>query len=52
MEHGALLKHFYCCTDVTADDLCALEAMSEPRVCIAGDLVQHEWQVADALFPH
>ena len=50
MDHGELLKNFYLFTDATADDLRALEAICEPRVCIGGDLVYHEGDVADALF--
>jgi CRP-like cAMP-binding protein len=50
MDHRELLTNFYLFTDVTANDLRALEAIAEPRVCIAGDLVYSEGQVADALF--
>ena len=50
MDHQELLKNFYLFTDAPADDLRALEAIAEPRVCIAGDLVHSEGQVADALF--
>ena len=50
MDHEELLKNFYLFTDATADDLRALEAICEPRVCIGGDLVYHEGDVADALF--
>ena len=50
MDHQELLKNFYLFTDATANDLRALEAISEPRVCIAGDLVYSEGQAADALF--
>ena len=50
MDHQELLKNFYLFTDATADDLRALEAICEPRVCIGGDLVYHEGDVADALF--
>jgi CRP/FNR family transcriptional regulator, cyclic AMP receptor protein len=50
MDHRELLKNFYLFTDVTANDLRALEAIGEPRVCIAGDLVYNAGQVADALF--
>ena len=50
MDHGELLKNFYLFTDATANDLRALEAISEPKVCIAGDLVYHAGEVADALY--
>ncbi len=50
MDHRELLKNFYLFTDATANDLRALEAIGEPRVCIAGDLVYNAGQVADALF--
>jgi CRP/FNR family cyclic AMP-dependent transcriptional regulator len=50
MEHQELLKNFYLFTDAAANDLRALEAICEPRVCIAGDLVYREGEVADALF--
>jgi CRP/FNR family transcriptional regulator, cyclic AMP receptor protein len=50
MDHRELLKSFYLFTDATANDLRALEAIGEPRVCIAGDLVYRAGEVADALF--
>ena len=50
MDHRELLKNFYLFTAATANDLRALEAIGEPRVCIAGDLVYNAGQVADALF--
>jgi CRP-like cAMP-binding protein len=50
MDHRELLTGFYLFTDATANDVRALEAIGEPRVCIAGDLVYSEGQVADALF--
>ena len=50
MAHRELLTNFYLFTDATANDLRALEAIGEPRVCIAGDLVYHAGEVADALF--
>jgi CRP/FNR family transcriptional regulator, cyclic AMP receptor protein len=50
MEHQELLKNFYLFTDATANDLRALEAICEARVCIAGDLVYRAGEVADALF--
>jgi hypothetical protein len=50
MDYQELLTNFYLFTDATANDLRALEAIGEPRVCIAGDLVYSEGQVADALF--
>jgi CRP-like cAMP-binding protein len=50
MDHRELFKNFYLFTDATANDLRALEAISEPRVCIAGDLVYREGEAADALF--
>jgi CRP-like cAMP-binding protein len=49
MDHRDLLKNFSLFTDATANDLRALEAISEPRVCIAGDLVYSVGEVADAL---
>ena len=50
MDYRGLLTNFYPLTDATANDLRALEAIGEPRVCIAGDLVYHEGEIADALF--
>jgi CRP/FNR family cyclic AMP-dependent transcriptional regulator len=50
MDHRELLKNFYLFTEATANDLRALEAIAEPRVCIAGDLIYHAGEVADALF--
>jgi CRP/FNR family transcriptional regulator, cyclic AMP receptor protein len=50
MAHQELLKNFYLFTDATVNDLRALEAIGEPRVCIAGDMVYSAGQVADALF--
>ena len=50
MDHRELLTNFYLFTDATANDLRALEAICEPVVCIAGDLVYGAGQVADALF--
>jgi CRP-like cAMP-binding protein len=50
MDHRELLKNYYLFTDATAPDLRALEAIGEPRVCIAGDLVYRQGEVADALF--
>ena len=50
MDHRELFTHFYLFTDATANDLRALEAIGERRVCIAGDLVYSEGQAADALF--
>ena len=50
MDHRELLKNFYLFTDATATDLQALEAISEPRVCIADDAVYHEGETADAMF--
>ena len=50
MDRRELLKNFYLFTEATANDLRALEAIGEPRVCIAGDLVYNAGQVADALF--
>ena len=50
MEHRELLKNFYFFSDAIANDLRALEAIGEPRVCIAGDLIYREGEVADALF--
>ena len=50
MDHRELLKNFYLFTDATANDLRALEAISEPRVCIAGDLIYRVGETADALF--
>ena len=50
MDHRELLSNFHLFTDATANDLRALEAIAEPRVCIAGDLVYSAGEVADALF--
>ena len=50
MDHQELLKNFYLFTDATANDLRALAAICEPRVCIAGDMVYYEGEAADALF--
>jgi CRP/FNR family transcriptional regulator, cyclic AMP receptor protein len=50
MDHRELLTNFYLFTDATANDLRALEAISEPRVCIAGDAIYHAGEAADALF--
>ena len=50
MDHRELLRNFYLFTDATATDLQALEAISEPRVCIADDAVYHEGETADAMF--
>ena len=48
MDHRELLKNFYLFTDATVNDLRALEAIGEPRVCIAGDLVYSEGEIAVA----
>ena len=50
MDHRELFTNFYLFSDATANDVRALEAISEPRVCIAGDLVYSAGEVADALF--
>jgi len=50
MEQRELLKSFYLFTGVTSNDLDALDAIAERRICIAGDLVYSEEDVADALF--
>jgi CRP/FNR family transcriptional regulator, cyclic AMP receptor protein len=50
MDHRELFTNFYLFTDATANDLRALEAIGEPRVCIAGDLVYNAGEVADAMF--
>ena len=50
MDHRELLTNFYLFTDATADDVRALEAIGEPRFCIAGDQVYNAGEVADALF--
>ena len=50
MDHRELLKNFHLFTDATANDLRALEAIGEPRVCIAGDLIYSAGEAADALF--
>src|SRR5262249_27587009 len=50
MDHRELLTNFYLFTDAMANDVRALEAIGEPRVCIAGDLVYSAGEVADALF--
>ena len=50
MAHEELLKNFYLFTDATINDVHALEAICEPRVCIADDMIYHEGEIADALF--
>ena len=50
MDQRELLKKFYLFTDVTSNDLQALEAIVERRFCMAGDLIYSEGEVADALF--
>ena len=50
MDQRELLKNFYLFRGVTSDDLHALDAIAERRICIAGDLVYSEGDVADALF--
>jgi CRP-like cAMP-binding protein len=50
MNNHELLKNFYLFTDATANDLRALEALGERRVCIAGDLIYRAGEAADALF--
>ena len=50
MDQRELLKNFYLFTDVTSNDLDALEAIAEKKSYIAGDLVINEGEVADALF--
>jgi CRP-like cAMP-binding protein len=50
MDQRELLKNFHLFTGVTSDDLHALDAIAERRICIAGDLVYSEGDVADALF--
>jgi CRP-like cAMP-binding protein len=50
MDHRELLSNFYLFTDAGVNDLRALQAIGEPNVCIAGDLVYSEGEVADALF--
>jgi CRP-like cAMP-binding protein len=50
MDQRELLKNFYLFTDVTSNDLDALEAIVERKSYIAGDLVINEGEVADALF--
>ncbi len=50
MDQRELLKNFYLFTDVTSNDLQALEAIVERKAYIAGDLVYNEGEVADALF--
>jgi CRP/FNR family transcriptional regulator len=50
MDQKELLKNFYLFTDVTSNDLQALEAIVERKAYIAGDLVYREGEVADALF--
>jgi CRP-like cAMP-binding protein len=50
MDQRELLKNFYLFTDVTSNDLQALEAIVERKVYIAGDLVYREEEVADTLF--
>ena len=50
MDQRELLKNFYLFTDVTSNDLDALEAIAEKKSYIAGDPVINEGEVADALF--
>lgn len=50
MDQRELLKKFYLFTDVTSNDLYVLNAIVEPKVYMAGDLVYSEGEVADALF--
>jgi len=50
MDQRELLKNFHLFSGVTSDDLYALDAIAERRICIAGDLVYSEGDVADALF--
>jgi CRP/FNR family transcriptional regulator len=50
MDQRELLKNFYLFTNVTSNDLCALDAIVERRVYMAGDLIYSEGEVADALF--
>ena len=50
MDQRELLKNFYLFTNVTSDDLHALEAIVERRVYMAGDPVYSEGEAADALF--
>ena len=50
MDQRELLKNFYLFTDVTSNDLQALEAIVERRFYMAGDLIYGEGEVADALF--
>jgi CRP-like cAMP-binding protein len=50
MDQRELLKNFYLFTDVTSNDLQAVEAIVEKKAYIAGDLVYNGGEVADALF--
>ena len=50
MDQRELLKNFYLFTDVTSNDLDALEAIAEKKSYIAGDPVINEGEIADALF--
>jgi len=50
MDQKELIKNFYLFTDVTSNDLQALEAIVERKVYIAGDHIYSEGEVADALF--
>ena len=50
MDQRELLKNFYLFTGVTSNDLQVLETIVERKVCIAGDLVYSEGDVADAMF--
>ncbi len=50
MDQKELLKNFYLFTDVSSNDLEALEAIVERKVYIAGDHIYNEGEVADALF--
>ena len=50
MDHRELLTTFSLSTDATANDLRALEAIGQSRVCIAHDLVYSEAESAEARF--
>ena len=50
MDQRELLKKFYLFTDVTSNDLQALDVIAERKTYIAGDHVYNEGEVADALF--
>jgi CRP-like cAMP-binding protein len=50
MDQRELLKNFYLFTDITSNDLQALESIVERKFYMAGDLIYSEGEAADALF--